>query len=306
MQAPYITLLGGDKREIILGEALEAEGFAVGYVGFEKYPEQDRPPLTGLKEALAQSRVLIAPLPGIDGTGTVKAPHTSKKIRFSKETLAWVPAGALLLTGSLPGNLAACLAGRGVLVLETAGRDDVAALNAIPTAEGVLLFALQEQDITLQDSTSLVTGFGRCAKALAFRLQALGSRVTIAARRPSALAEGAMYGYRGLFLEDLKEEAGGFDLLVNTVPALLFTRPVLQALKPGALLIDIASDPGGVDLQAARGLDCKALALPGLPGRVAPVSAGRVLARVYIPLIRRFVRGETIREEANESETKRS
>lgn len=45
-------------------------------------------------------------------------------------------------------------------------------------------------------------------------------------------------------------------------------------------MIDLASAPGGVDLAASRELGKTAVLAPGLPGKVAPVTAGRLLAQV--------------------------
>ncbi|MFR2331473.1 MAG: hypothetical protein ACLS63_00345 [Flavonifractor plautii] len=46
-------------------------------------------------------------------------------------------------------------------------------------------------------------------------------------------------------------------------------------LKPGCLVIDLASKPGGVDFDAAARLGVKAFWALSLPGKVAPVTAGK-------------------------------
>ena len=48
-------------------------------------------------------------------------------------------------------------------------------------------------------------------------------------------------------------------------------------LKPGALVLDLASPPYGVDLEAAEKLNFEARREPGLPGRYCPMSAARAL-----------------------------
>ena len=49
----------------------------------------------------------------------------------------------------------------------------------------------------------------------------------------------------------------------------------LADLKPGCLVIDLASKPGGVDFDAAARLGVKAFWALSLPGKVAPVTAGK-------------------------------
>ncbi len=291
-----ITFLGGDKRELILGEALENEGFDVRYAGFEKAPRAAGLNRVKAAEAPAQSRALIAPLSGIDASGSLKAPYASPGLRLDEAFLASLRPTTLLLAGSLPRAAAETLREKGVFVLETAKREELVCANAVPTAEGALELALRESDVTLYDNTSLVTGFGRCAKALVLRLKALGSRVTVAARRESARAEAFLFGCRGVPLAGLAGKAGEFDFIFNTVPALLFNDEALEAVKPGAVLIDIASKPGGVDFKAARGKPFKTLHALGIPGKAAPVSAGRILARIYLPLILRHLEGKNLEE----------
>ena len=68
------------------------------------------------------------------------------------------------------------------------------------------------------------------------------------------LAEAAAYGHETGRLETLSCELGGFDLIVNTIPAQVLDRRRLQWVNPGAFLLDLASAPGGVDRAAAKEL----------------------------------------------------
>ena len=69
----------------------------------------------------------------------------------------------------------------------------------------------------------------------------------------------------------------GYDLILNTVPARLLEEETLRDLKPGCLVLDLASKPGGVDFEAARRLGVKAVWALSLPGKVAPVTAARAI-----------------------------
>jgi len=51
----------------------------------------------------------------------------------------------------------------------------------------------------------------------------------------------------------------------------------LKELKPDALIIDMASKPGGVDTQAAARLNRKVVRALALPGKTAPVTAGGII-----------------------------
>ena len=47
---------------------------------------------------------------------------------------------------------------------------------------------------------------------------------------------------------------------------------VLEQLRPGVLIVDLASRPGGVDWKAAKDLGIKAVHALALPGQLTPVS----------------------------------
>lgn len=49
-------------------------------------------------------------------------------------------------------------------------------------------------------------------------------------------------------MEQLGSVLGNFSLIVNTVPALLLGPAELAKLRPQALVLDLASKPGGDDV----------------------------------------------------------
>ena len=136
----------------------------------------------------------------------------------------------------------------------------------MPTAEGAVQVAMEELPITLHSARVLILGFGRVGKLTAHRMGALGAKVTVSAQSYEDLAWAAAYGYETDRLEDLAWELGGFDLVVNTIPAPVLGREELADLKEGCLVLDLASRPGGVDRQAAAQLGIHPIHALGLPG----------------------------------------
>ncbi len=156
-------------------------------------------------------------------------------------------------------------------------REELAVANAVPTAEGAVQLALEELPITLHGARVLVVGFGRVGKLTAHRFQALGARVSVAARKWADLAWAEAYGYVPERLEQLDGSLCAYDLVVNTAPAQVLDAARLEQLEPDCLVIDLASRPGGVDLEAASELGLRVIWALSLPGKVAPVTAGRIL-----------------------------
>ena len=118
---------------------------------------------------------------------------------------------------------------------------------------------------------------GRVGRALAQRLAALGAKVTVAARRYESLAWAQASGYGAEQTGQLAGWLCGYDLVVNTVPTLVLGEAELADLKPDCLVLDLASKPGGVDLEAAGRLGRTVIWALSLPGKVAPVTAGSAI-----------------------------
>ena len=83
-------------------------------------------------------------------------------------------------------------------------------------------------------------------------------------------------------LEQLFVRAGGFPLIINTVPAPVLTREIIGETRRGCLVIDLASQPGGTDFAAAAELSRRAVHALSLPGKCAPVTAGGIIAEAAL------------------------
>ena len=76
-----------------------------------------------------------------------------------------------------------------------------------------------------------------------------------------------------------------FDAVINTIPAPVLPRALLQKLPGGALIIDLASLPGGTDFAAAEELGLHAEHALALPGRCAPQTAGALIAQTVLTIL---------------------
>ena len=119
--------------------------------------------------------------------------------------------------------------------------------NAVPTAEGAVQLVMEKTRQTLRGRKALIIGYGRVGKILAHQLFGMGAKVTVAARKSEDFAWIRAFGYDGLDTTRLQGVISDFDLVFNTVPALVLTYSRLAELKKDCLVIDLASKPGGAD-----------------------------------------------------------
>lgn len=279
-----IGFLGGDLRETYLIQGLLQKGAVINTLG--EPPGRQLPVrISSCPEALiAENEVVMAPMSGTDEQGYIKATFSGQSVLLNRELLQHFRPGQLFLIGVAQNWLQEILDGLGIRFVQLAKREDVAILNAIPTAEGVIKLAIERTPYTLWKARCLITGLGRCGLALADRLLALGAEVYGATRSPENIAWGESHGVRMVSYEELAELLPEIDLVINTVPAMTFPEERLNLLKEGVLLLDIASSPGGVDFAAAERLGIEAELLPGLPGMIAPLTAANILLKI-IPVI---------------------
>ncbi|WP_338834778.1 Dipicolinate synthase subunit A [Moorella humiferrea] len=281
-----VAMLGGDAREVILLEELLRQGAEIKVAGLVELPRQDGCTICeDPADAVEGADVIILPVPGIKGEGLIYAPRARRPLYFSQEVAAAIPAGTPVLVGVARPPLKEMAAAGGWLLVETAEMDEMAILNSIPTAEGAIMLAMQEMPITIHGCEALVLGLGRTGFTLARMLDGIGARVTVIDRGAPDRARAYVEGWPAFPFSELAAAVARADVIFNTVPAPVLTRDVLSRTKPEVLIIDLASDPGGTDFNAAADLKRRAMLAPGLPGKVASQTAGKILARIYPALI---------------------
>lgn len=268
----HFTVAGGDNRLHYTAESLRERGYAVTRTKADT------------NEDYEDTDVLILPVPLSRNGTNVFAPGADDPIRI--DLLAEkLPRSARVFCG-MPRENAEPFFRRGIRLYDYAAREEFAVRNALPTAEGVAQILLQTLPITVRGAHILITGYGRTARSCARLLSAMGARVTVAARRCSSLAFAETDGYRSLYLRELPRFMQEMDAVVNTVPATVLTRDVLQDMRRDCPVIEIASAPYGVDFDAAQEFGVRVQIAPSLPGKVAPKTAGVILADTVLNILR--------------------
>ena len=268
---PAISILGGDLRQVYLARLLSEDGWMVTTWGLEKGGGDGGAPLD---QALA-GNILLLPMP-VCRNGMLHLPLTDTELE-AERLWARLRYDQLLL-GGMTGDLSRRLmADYGLTLLDYYDREETQVANAVPTAEGALQLAMESTDRTLHDSRCLIIGYGRIGRLLADRLLALGAEVTVSARKYGDLAWIEAWGCRSVQTGALTGQLDRFDLIFNTAPALILDGTRLRETREDCVIIDLASAPGGVDLEAAKRLSRRAIPAPGLPGKVAPRTAAAAI-----------------------------
>lgn len=280
------AVIGGDLRQVHLAGLLAAHGYNVFATGFDRDVEvsKDVIRLRSAEEAVHKADCVVLPLPYSADGNTVNAPFARVPIPIEEIFGAAFP--GMLITGGKFDDVAYNLAADvGIHLVDYYKREELAVLNTIPTAEGAIQIAMEELPITIHGANCIVIGFGRVAHMLCRELDALGANVAASARKCSDLAWIKALGYTPVNISSLGDTIGSFDVVFNTVPAVVLTEATLSNLKKDCLVIDLASKPGGVDFETAGRIGIKTVWALSLPGKVAPLTSGAIIKDTVLNII---------------------
>ncbi|MDP4119622.1 MAG: dipicolinate synthase subunit DpsA [Bacillota bacterium] len=274
MKINSFSIIGGDKRQLAAANAILLDGCAAFISGFDRIKLEEAENIS-VAEAAIYSEVIILPLPVSKDSETLNAPFSSEKIKLDDD-FARLMQGKKVFCGMKDRLLKTSKLWNSNNVYDYFEREEFAVFNAVPTAEGAIEIAMKEYPGTIQGSRCLITGYGRIAKILASMLKGIGANVTVAARKKGDLAYASSFGYQAVDINKMME-CGHFDIVFNTVPALIFDARMLAHLCEEAIVIDLASAPGGVDIDSAKRLDIQVIQALSLPGKAAPKRAGEII-----------------------------
>lgn len=280
-----ISVIGGDLRQLTLAKKLSVDGYDVSVYGFSNGINTDSLNHTDSISAALDSEVIVLPVPVSFDMQSIHSPYSDKIITIT-EMLDKINPLSIVYGGCISNELSEEFEKRKIKHKDYMLRDELAIRNAIPTAEGAIEIAISETPITIHHSRCLVLGYGKVGKILAKSINALGADAYVAARKYADLALIEGHGYYPLSVNEAKMRLNDFDIIFNTVPALILTKNELNNVRDDALIIDLASKPGGVDFNSAKELDKKVIWALSLPGKTAPVTAGIIIKDTIINMLR--------------------
>lgn len=274
-----ILMLGGDLRQLTIASEFKKEGSEVSFFGFDNsnisipyYIYKD------LKEAIINSEIIVLGIPVSRDNICINSPYTDTEIKIN-DILTHINSSKIIFGGILSEEFQQNLKQKNVLYFDYGKREELTIENVIPTVEGALSIAIDETPFTLHKSKVLVCGFGRIGKLLSKSLYALGAHVTVSARKLEDLSWIDCFGYEKIHSKNIYENINKYDIIFNTVPYPIIDEECLKRVKKNACIIDLASNPGGIDFKYAKLLDIKVIRALSLPGKVAPETAGKIIKK---------------------------
>lgn len=262
-----ILIINNDKRMNYLSEYIRDSGFDLA--------EYHRDSFNFDFNILKQTHYFILPFGGISESGQI----ANTNLRLTEEVLLSLPDNCIILTPIKYPKL--------VQLLNAVSRkcevifdfDEVAIYNSIPTAEGVIFNVIKNTEITIHQAEILVIGSGRTGITIARDLALLGAHVTVTFRKKKDEARLFEMGLNPIHVDLMVEDLKHYDVIVNTVPAMVLDEQALNNVQSECYIIDVSSKPGGVDFDYAKQIGIQAELAGSLPSIIAPKTAAYYLFR---------------------------
>ena len=283
-----IAIIGGDLRIAKLATMLAKDENEIYVYGLEK--SDDIKNVTNIiecptiKKTIENVEIVIGPIPFSSNGNMINMPFSDKEITI-REMMHNINAKVLIAGGISP-EVYEMANDEYVEIIDIMKREELAVLNTIATAEGTIQIAIENTNRILHGSEVLLLGFGRIGKVLARKLAGLSVKVTCAARKDEDFAWIEAFGHKAVNINHLGENLKNFDIIINTVPHIVLTESKLQFVKNDVLLIDLASNPGGIDKRAVKERNLKFVWALSLPGRVAPTTSAEFIKNTIYNILK--------------------
>ncbi len=275
-----ILIAGGDYRQTYLARFLLKYFDKIYTIGFNQTLNFDEiTVLEDIADLIDKIDILILPPVTTNDGVTVNTPFFDKNL-YIDEVLKHLSKDAKIYGGNISEGLLKKFSSLGFYVSDYLKDEKFILENTVPTAEGALMIALEETPFVLYGAKIAVLGYGRVGATTASLFRNTGANVFIFDRKQEKRIHAQIQNLTALEFDDKK--LFDCDIIINTVPCKVLDREKLKKIKKDTLIIDLASKPGGVDLDYAKQKGLNVIWALSLPGKVAPVTSGEIIGRTIL------------------------
>ena len=281
-----IAVIGGDLRMLHCGRYLSEFGFETALYGFDNCCDNigGCTKCASFEDAVKNSNIIILPLPvSCDGI-TLNMPLSETAVTLPS-LFSLIDKDSVLLAGNVSKEIQSLSQKFGLTIVDYFDREELKIANAVLTAESAVEIAMTETDRSITSEPVLVVGYGRIGKALCRLLKSFGCNVYASARKCSDKAWIRAFGYSDIDTADSGKIVSQCKSIFNTVPFMVLDEEVLSLVSKDCLIIDLASKPGGVDFEKAKGENLRVIWALALPGKKLKISAGKAISDTIINIL---------------------
>lgn len=195
--------------------------------------------------------------------------------KFTVEELDNVPNNSNIICGNLTAEQQSFLAKKHITYTNILSDETFSIKNSNLTVEGILAIILTESPSSIYSNNIAILGGGRLSKALAIILGKLGVNYSIVImREDSPISDYYLYSKNVLNRREFIDTISRFDIIVNTIPAIIFEDSMLMNFLHDAIYIETASTPS---FNTLTNRNFRLVPAPALPTRFSAKSSGELV-----------------------------
>lgn len=258
--------LGGDRRIIYAAQAIAARHSvaALGLSGSLPSPE-------------GRYLNIVLPLPFSREEGLLNAPLSAQKLPLTL-IADYAEKGAAVFSGGTSPLLQQLCREHDLRLIDYFAYEPLTIANAALTAEAAVSLLIQNTEYSLDNADIVITGGGRIAQLTARLLKPFGAVVTVCARSAEQRARARAEHCRTADIAELSSLCERADIVVNTVPAPLFSPQDFRRMRAGCLFMELATRRPSPERDYAEQFGIRFIDAAGLPGAYSPKTAGEAIA----------------------------
>ena len=201
----------------------------------------------------------------------------SPAFKFENQLIKSLPNNITIIAGNINPEFEAEIKEKNIKHINIMLNEDFVLKNANLTAEGMLCDLIANTTQSMYKENILIIGSGRVAKAVGYLFYKLGLNFDFAMRNEKEYNHMKLFSRKCFLGESYKHELKNYNVIINTVPALLFTQKDENKFKMGCYVFELASK---------RCLECindkylNYVLCPALPSKYAPKTAANLIIEV--------------------------
>ena len=271
-------VIGGDRRMVILADMLSDKFESYIYRNTSEVPKTSKI-INALSETV-RTDIVVLPIPSFDKNGILNGTDDlSAEALFSS-----LPCSSIIFGAKLSYLHRHIAKEYGHKLFDYGENERFNMYNAIPTAEGAILIAMESSENTVHNSHYVVIGYGRIGKILSKNLKSLGGCVTVVSRNEKSLALAECEGFNTVSMKDFCQSPITCDICFNTVPTVVLNEEQIKYWSC-SMYIELASSPGGLSKDAKKSLNERYISALSLPGKYFPQTSGMIIYKTITDMI---------------------
>ncbi len=210
---------------------------------------------------------------------TTACEYTDTQLQISK-FINYIYPKQKIIGGQISYQVSVALSEKRINYFDLMSYDSFTYANSYLTAEGLLSDIIKSTPFSLASSNILVLGYGFCGSAIAKMLKLLGANVTIYNRNKYYKQKAKTDGFINLNTLEANDELNNYNIIINTIPSIIMHESHINKLNKDCYIFEVASKPGGFDMESVKKRDLSYLNSPGIPGKLSPQSAAKIICDI--------------------------